>query len=124
MKTQLIAKFQLPKWSLFVLLGLFIFLSGAPSSLSEQKVPVQTEQRDEPRSVKTLHSVEFHQPGLQNNFLPETGFSLSLLHYSISIEVIFKNRTGLVLLFAPIGINLIANFLPRSNDESLFLIQG
>src|SRR6185369_6814256 len=98
MNTQSTVKFQTPKWSLFVLLGFFVFLSDVPSCLPQQKVPVQTEQRDEPRSVKTLHSVEFHQPVSQNDFSSEAGFFLSLLQYSNSIEVFFKNRTDLILL--------------------------
>ena len=113
-------KSNLPKWSLYVLLGFFIFLSGVPSTSTKQKTPVQTEQRDAARSVKTLfHFVKFFQPVSQSIFLPEARFFPSLLHYSNSIEVRFKNRADLVLLFAPIGINLIANFLPRSQADTL-----
>jgi len=100
------------------LLSLFIFSAGVPSSETQQKVPVQTEQRDEPRSVKKLfHFVKFHQPVSQNSFLSEISFFASQLHTSNSVEACFKNRTTLVLLFTPIGINLIANFLPRSGEE-------
>ncbi len=125
MESQFSRKFPIPKWSLYALLSFFIFLSEAPSSLTQQKAPVQTEKLDAARSVKTLfHFIKFRQPVSQSSFLPETRFSRSLLHYSNSIEVSFKNRADLVLPFAPIGINLIANFLPRSEEESLFSNRG
>ncbi len=119
MKSWMTTKFRVPKWSLYTLLGFFIALSSIPSYSTQQKVPVRTEQRDESRSVTRLvHFVKFHQPVSQNSFLFNKIFFASLLRYSNSIEVCFKNRDDLILLFAPFGINLIANFLPRSNEES------
>jgi hypothetical protein len=119
------AKFSLPKWSLYVLLGFFIFLSDAPSASTWQKLPVQTGQRDEPRSVKTLpYFVKFHPPVLQNCFLSETRFFQSLLHYSNAIHACFKSRSDLVLCFKPVGIILLFNFLPRSEEESILFKQG
>jgi len=124
MNPQLTTTFCFPKWWWFALLSFLIFSPGAPTSSIHQKVPVQTEQRDEARSVKTLfHFVDFHQPASQNNFLSERRFFLSLLQYSNSIKVCFENRDDSALLFTPIGITLIADFLPRSNEESFFLNQ-
>src|SRR5882762_8656161 len=118
MKSLSTTKFCLPKWSLCALLSFFIFSAGIPSSSTEQKVPVQTEQRDQARSgEKLFHFVKFHQPVSQNSFRSEISFFASQLHSSNSVEACFKNRTALVLLFTPIGINLIANFLPRSGEE-------
>jgi|GEM_PF-3086860 len=124
-KQQVTTKFHLPKWWLFALLSFFIFSPGAPTSLTPQKVPVQTEQRDEPRSVKTLfHFVKFHQPVSDVNFSFECGFLPYLNSYSNSIDVRLGNRTDQISDFTPIGINLIANFLPRSEAGSLFSNQG
>ncbi len=121
MNPQPTTTFCLPKWSLYVLLTLFIFSPGTPSSATQQKVPVQTERRDEPRSGKKLfHFGKIYQRVSQNSFTSETSLFTSLLQYSNSIEVCFKNRDDLILLFASIDINLIANFLPRSSEESFF----
>lgn len=118
-------KFSIAKWSLYVLFVLFIFSPNVPSSSAQQKIPAQTEQRDEARPIKTLfRSIKFQQPVSENGFLPETSFFSSLFHCSNAIEVSIKNRTNLTLLFAPLGINLLANVLPRSYEESYFLNPG
>jgi hypothetical protein len=118
-------KFSLPKLLLCGLLGFFIFSPGVPSSSTHQKIPAQREQRDAARSVKPrLHFVKFHQPVSQNGVLNEVRGFPPLFHYSNSIKVYLKNRAHVVLLFAPIGINLIGHFLPRSKAYTLFSIQG
>jgi len=124
MTTPFHTKFSILKWSLSVLLVLFIFSPGISSSSPQQKEPAQTEQRDEARPVKTLFQLaKSHQPVAQNSFLSEIRFFPSLIYYSNSIEVSFKNRADLVLLLSPIGMNLIANFLPRSEADNLFQIR-
>ena len=117
--------FSLPKWLPYLLVGLFIFLSDPPSLSPQQKVPVQTEQRDAVRSVRALlHAVKSHPPVSQNGFLSEErGFS-SLPHYSNSIEVCLRDRGEVILRFAPIGISLLDTVLPRSSENPLFSMLG
>jgi hypothetical protein len=121
MSTPVHTKFRFSTWSLYVLFVLFVFSPIAPSSSVQQKVPVQTEQRDEARPVRTLfHFLKFHQLASENCFPFEIGFFPSLLHYSNSIKVRIKNRTLLVSRFTPIGINLSAYSLPRSGEGLSF----
>src|SRR5258707_8464642 len=125
MKSPLATKFCLPKWLLYALLGFFIFSADVPSSPTQQKVPVRTEQCDVARLFKPhFSSAKFLQPVSEDHFASELEFLPSLLFYSRSIRIKIKNRTVQVLMFTPIGLSLIANFLPRSTEVSSFSNQG
>jgi len=117
--------FSLPKWLPYLLVGFVIFLSDPPSLSPQQKVPVQTEQRDAARSVRALlHFVKSHPPVSQNGFLSEERSFPSLPYYSNSIEVCLRNRGEVILRITPIGISLLDNVLPRSSENPLFSMLG
>jgi hypothetical protein len=125
MKDPRTIKFQIPKWSLYALLSLFIFSAGVPSSSIQQKETTRTEQRDVARSVKSHFSVfNFNKPVSEFIFYRESEFLTSLFFYSTSIQTKLKNRTDQVSMLASIGVILIANFLPRSTEAFLFQIRG
>lgn len=125
MKTQLTTKFYLPKWSMYVLLSFFVFLFNVPTALPQQRVPVQSEQRSEPRAIKKqFHFVKYYQPVCRENFYSEPEFLSFLFSRSRLIQIERENEEDRVLTFIQIGINLIANSLPRSEEDILFSNQG
>jgi hypothetical protein len=120
MKMPLTSTFRLSKWSLFALFGLITLCADISSFPSEQRIPVQTEQRDVERSVKPhIPFSKFCQPakGVSFSFKPE--FLPSLSFYLRSVEVRYKNRIDCISEFTSLGIKLAANSLPRSVVSSL-----
>jgi len=124
MYPQLTTKFRLPKWWLFALLSFFIFSAGVPSFAAQQKVPVRTEQQVEKRSIRNFSIVKFYQSVSDVSISFECRFLFNLNSYSSLIDVRLRSRTDKIFMFSSIGINLIANFLPRSGEELSFLNQG
>src|SRR5258707_3526096 len=116
MKHRLTIEFLLPKGFLYALLGFFI-LSAAPLFNNKERALIRIEQRDASRSARPYFSFSKSNSPVRgvNRFLDQE-FLPSLFSHSRSFYTTFKDQTDQVLMFAPIGITLIASFLPRSSE--------
>src|SRR5216684_1413613 len=112
MKNGLTTKFLLPKGFLYALLGFFI-LTAAPLFTNKNRALIRIEQRDATRSAGHYFSFTKSNSLAKgvNHLLDQEFLLSSLLSHSHSSYISFKDQTDQVLMFAPIGITLIVNFL-------------
>ena len=109
-------KFRLPKGLLYVLLGFFIF-SAVPSTSSNERSPVKTEQRDVARSSsRSTRLIKFYSS--VNSV--KRHFDQSLLSYSLfhtaSLSTRLKNQSNRMLMFKPIGVILVSSLHSHSDE--------
>jgi hypothetical protein len=123
-KTLSTTKFRLSKLLLVGLLSFFIFSESVPSFAAQQG-PVRTERLIGQRSIKpNFFVVKFYQSEFSTCSSFVEGFLSSFEFYSRSVDVSIKHCVNQVAAFTPIGMYLIADFLPRSKAEFLFSNQG
>jgi hypothetical protein len=111
----------LSKWSLFALLGLITLCADASFSPLQQRLPVQTGQRDAERSVKPhIPFSKFCKRTEADSFSFKLEFLPRLIFYVHSVEVKYKNRSDHVSEPTSLRIKLLANSLPRSQEFLLY----